>query len=41
MMMQRGRAPKAAKKGPKTPEPVLVSATINAEWKLEAKSADE
>jgi uncharacterized protein YggE len=41
MMMQRGRAPKAAKKGPKTPDPVLVSATITAEWKLEAKSADE
>jgi hypothetical protein len=43
MMMQRatGKAVKPGKKAAKTPDPILVSATITAEWKLEAKSADE
>jgi hypothetical protein len=42
MMMQRaGKAAKPGKKTAKTPDPVLVSATVTAEWKLEAKSADE
>jgi hypothetical protein len=43
MMMQRagGKTPKAGKKAAKAPDPILVSATINAEWKLDAKSADE
>jgi uncharacterized protein YggE len=42
-MMQRGggKAPKAGKKAAKTPDPILVSATLTAEWKLEGKSADD
>ena len=41
MMMQRMRQGNKASKKPKTPDPVLVSAMLTAEWKLDSKSADD
>jgi uncharacterized protein YggE len=41
MMMQRMKQGNKASKKPKTPDPVLVSAMLTAEWKLDSKSADD